>query len=362
MVTMSSAPRRRLWLLIFAGCVIAGVLDALQAALQGVFGFWGTFRWQTVTFQGVEWLFLGGLTLLTYALSQRYPLRRPRLSRALLVHSAGALVLCVAWATMGALLRRGLEGGGEAPFVHELASWMLTSVPWSFFLYFAVLGSIHAFTYYVEARDRELVATQLSGQLAEARLRALRAQLQPHFLFNTLNAITVLVRDRRGALAVRMLDLLSDMLRHVLRPDQPHEIPLRDELQLVKQYLGIEQIRYSDRLQLIYEIDDNTLDARVPSFVLQPLIENALRHGVADVTEGARLEITARRVDDLLELTVRDNGRGLGHGRGTGMGLDNTRERLAALYGESARLTLADHPEGGAVARIVLPWRPAEQA
>jgi hypothetical protein len=231
-MTAASAPPRvrvpaRLWLIILAGCVVAGALDALQTALQGTLGENGRIDWAMVVFQGSEWLFLGALTLLTFFLGQRFPVRRPHVARALLVHATGALLLCVGWATMGVVLRRGLNRGWSTSFPEELAGWTLTSVPWSFFMYFAVLGTVHAFAYYVEARDRELQATQLSGQLSETRLQALRAQLQPHFLFNTLNAITVLVRDRRGTMAVRMLDGLSDMLRQVLRTDQPHEIALR---------------------------------------------------------------------------------------------------------------------------------------
>jgi two-component system LytT family sensor kinase len=348
----------RLWFLILAGCLVAGVLDSLQSTLQGVFSDEGQIDWPTVVFQGSEWLFLAALTPLTFYLGQRFPVRRPRVGRALLVHASGALLLCLGWATMGVVLRRRLGRGWTESFLDELIGWTLFSVPWSFFMYFALLGTVHAFAYYAEARNRELQATQLSGQLAEARLRALGAQLQPHFLFNTLNAITVLVRDRRGALAVRMLELLSDMLRQLLRADQPHEIPLRSELRLVQQYLAIEQVRYSDRLRVLFAVEEDALAGLVPSFVFQPLVENALRHGLAGRGDDAIIEIGARRTDGVLELWVRDNGRGLTAGTIFGVGLENTRERLAALYGERAGLTLSESPGGGVVARIRVPWRP----
>jgi signal transduction histidine kinase len=359
-MTAASAPLRvpaRLWLIILAGCVVTGALDALQTALQGRLGDNARVDWAMVVFQGSEWLFLGALTLLTFFLGQRFPVRRPRVAQALLVHATGALLLCVGWATMGVMLRRGLNRGWSASFLQELAGWTLTSVPWSFFMYFAVLGTVHAFAYYVEARDRELQATQLTGQLSEARLQALRAQLQPHFLFNTLNAITVLVRDRRGTMAVRMLDGLSDMLRQVLRSDQPHEIALRSELRLVEQYLAIEQVRFSDRLRVEFTIDADTLDAAVPSFILQPLVENALRHGLTENIDDAIVEIGARRQEDTLELWVRDNGAGITPEIRAGVGLDNTRARLAALYGERAALTLSDDAGRGTIARVRLPWR-----
>jgi LytS/YehU family sensor histidine kinase len=254
-------------------------------------------------------------------------------------------------------LRHALGIGWDMPIWRELHDWTLISLPWSFILYFAVLGTIHAFRYYREARDRELQGTQLTAQLSEARLSALRTQLQPHFLFNALNAVTVLVRDQRGDTAVRILDQLSDMLRQVLRTDRPHLIPLREELQLLRQYLDIEQVRFSDRLRIGYHIEDATLDALVPSFMLQPLVENALRHGLSDRLDDALLEITARRVGDELELSVRDNGRGLAEAAGEGIGLENTRARLATLYGAQGILELSTHPEGGTVARLRLPWK-----
>jgi two-component system, LytTR family, sensor kinase len=345
----------RLWLIILAGCIVAGVLDAGQSAVQGLIDG-GAPAWNVVIFQGSEWLFLGALTPITYLLGQRFPVRRPHVGRALVVHATGAALLCIGWALMGVMLRRALSTEPGRPFGAELASWTLTSVPWSFFMYFALLGTVHAFAYWVEARNRALHAAQLSGQLAEARLAALRAQLQPHFLFNTLNAITVLVRDRRGARAVRMLDLLSELLRQLLRRDQPHEIPLGAELQLVRRYLEIEQVRFSDRLHVDFAVEDAALAAAVPSFLLQPLVENALRHGLAEQSADARVEIGAHRVHDALELWVRDNGSGIAHEASPGVGLDNTRARLAALYGEQGVLTVGAAEGGGTVARVRLPW------
>jgi two-component system, LytTR family, sensor kinase len=344
----------RLWLLILAGCVVAGILDAFQSYVQGALG--GRAQWQYPLFQGSEWLFLAALTPITWWLGRRYPLQRPHWKLPLLIHFTGALVLCVGWATMGVFLRRALMND-DPPFSQDYVSWVLTSLPWSVFMYFAVLGCVHAFSYYVESREREEQAALLSAQLSEARLSALRMQLHPHFLFNSLNAITVLVRDQRTQLAGRMLELLSDVLRQVLRTDQPHEVPLEEELQLVRQYLAIEEVRFSDRLVVRFRIDDDVLSAAVPRFILQPLVENALRYGVADRTDLAAVEIGAARRGDNLELWVRDDGPGLTQeARGQGLGLQNTRLRLATLYGERASLTLRTPPEGGTESRIVLPY------
>jgi hypothetical protein len=345
----------RIWGIILFGCVVVGVLDGLQVGTQGIFKDQRV-NWASVTFQTSEWILFGLLTIITYFLGEWFPLQRGHLPRVIAVHSGGAFLLCLIWAPLGVVLRRGLGIGWDMPFAQELHDWTLISLPWSFILYFAVLGTFHAFRYYDEARARELQTTQLAAQLSEARLHALRSQLQPHFLFNALNAVTVLVRDRRGDTAVRILDQLADMLRQVLRTDRPHLIPLREELQLLRQYLGIEQIRFSDRLRIEYQIDDAALDGLVPSFILQPLVENALRHGLTAQLDDALLEISARRIGDRMELSVRDNGRGLAADLVAGIGLDNTRERLVTLYGGAARLELRTHPQGGAVAVIQLPW------
>ncbi len=220
---------------------------------------------------------------------------------------------------------------------------------------------MYAFTYFVEARERETQAARLTAQLAEARLGALRMQLHPHFLFNSLNAITVLVRDQRTREAAAMLELLSDVLRQVLRTGAAHEIPLSQELRFLEQYLAIEQVRFSDRLTVSFAVDAAARDAAVPGFILQPLVENALRHGLADRSEDGRVEIEARREGEDLVLTVRDNGAGLPPNlaqRTEGLGLANTRERLATLYGDRARLELAANPGGGTTATVRLPYRP----
>jgi two-component sensor histidine kinase len=343
----------KLWLLILIGCLVAAALDVLQTRLKG------NAAWGALVFQGGEWILLGALTPITYYLGRRWPLQGPHVSRSLLVHVVGALVLCIGWATFGVILRRAVNAWGDTdpPFGADWLSWTLTSLPWSFFMYFAVLGCVHAFAYYVEARDREAQAARLHGQLAEARLEALRMQLQPHFLFNSLNAILVLVRDQETRSAARMLEQLSEMLRQVLRTDRPHEVPLEEELSLIRQYLAIEQVRFSDRLRIRYDVPEALQSAAVPRFILQPLVENALRHGVAERTEAVWIEIGAARAGTDLELWVRDGGRGPVEGRRAGVGLENTKARLATLYGARAGLELSAEPAGGTRARIRLPYR-----
>jgi signal transduction histidine kinase len=331
---------------------VPAVLDTLQAFAQARLEGRPA-RWQDILFQGVEWLFLGALLPITYYLARRFPLDRTQWRRTLAVHFAGALGLCLGWASLGVLLGNLL---GRYPAGYY-ASWLLTSVPWSVFMYFTVLGCVYAFTYFAEAREREAQASRLAAQLAEARLGALRMQLHPHFLFNSLNALTVLVRDRNTAAASRMLELLSDVLRKVLRTEQPHEVPLDEELRFLEDYLAIEQVRFSDRLRVQWSVEDRARRALVPGFILQPLVENAIRHGVAKRADAGLIEIGARIVDDRLELSVRDDGVGMSALQSEGVGLSNTRERLRTMYGERASMTFRTPDGGGMEVVLSIPLR-----
>jgi LytS/YehU family sensor histidine kinase len=242
-------------------------------------------------------------------------------------------------------------------FWREFAGWIFTTLPFGTGVYFALVGIEHGLAYMAQAHERETQAARLTAQLAEARLGALRMQLNPHFLFNSLNAITVLVRDQNTAAASRMLELLSDVLRLVLRAESSPEARLSAELHFLERYLAIEQVRFSDRLQTRVEVDEATRRAAVPQFILQPLVENALRHGISRRMEAGLLIITARRDGDTLVLTVRDNGPGFGPvAQATGVGLVNTRARLAALYGDRGSLEIANAAGGGAVVTIRLPY------
>jgi two-component system, LytTR family, sensor kinase len=331
---------RRIWLLIAAACTVPAVLDALQTYMQAKLAGHAA-RWQDLLFQGSEWLFLGALTPITYYLGRRFPLRRAHWPRTLAVHVVGALVLCIGWASLGVLLAFVLGRypvRGNLP--RDYISWVLTTVPWSVFMYFTVLGCVYAFSYFVEAREREAHASRLAAQLAEARLGALRMQLHPHFLFNSLNALSVLVREPNPAAASRMLELLGDVLRQVLRTDQPHEVPLAEELKFLEQYLAIEQVRFSDRLRVHWDIDDRARAALVPGFVMQPIVENAIKHGVAKRAAAGLIEISAHIVGRYLELGVRDDGVGMSASQRESVGLSNTRERLRTLYGDEAALTI----------------------
>jgi two-component system LytT family sensor kinase len=227
-----------------------------------------------------------------------------------------------------------------------------------FVTYLAVLAAGFAREYFFRDQTRAREATTLQAQLAEARLDALRMQLNPHFLFNTLHAVSALVeRDPSGVR--KMIARLSELLRKTMESGAPNEVPLRDELALLRSYIDIMEIRFQGRLRVASSIDDDVLDALVPNLVLQPIVENALEHGAARAEGEGRIEIRARRAGDRIVLTVRDNGPGVSAGAPAGVGLANTRARLAQLYGDEASLTLTTAPDGGALAEIALPFHTA---
>ena len=345
---------RPYWLLIASACLVPAVLDALKSLLNSKFVGNGAVDWGDVVFAGSEWLFLGALTPIAYVLAQRFPLKQEKRIRNIAIHFLGALLLCFGWATLGLILGVIL---GRYPAQDNLArgyvSWVLTSLPWSVFMYFTVLGCVYAFTYYREARERETREARLASQLSEAKLSALRMQLHPHFLFNSLNAIIVLIRDQKTRDASEMLERLSRLLRQVLQSEQGEFIALEKELKFIEEYLGIEQVRFSDRLQVRWSIDDAAREALVPAFILQPLVENAVRHGIAKLVENGVIEVGARVEGEWLILSIRDNGPGYKLGSAEGVGIVNTRSRLQALFGDDAELKIVGD-ESGTVAEVRL--------
>jgi LytS/YehU family sensor histidine kinase len=228
------------------------------------------------------------------------------------------------------------------------------------FIYFTIVFTVQGWMYYQRYRDRELRTSVLETQLAKAQLMALKVQLHPHFLFNTLNSITELMHsDVR--VAERVITRLSDLLRMTLENIGTQEVSLRDELDFVRGYLEIEQMRFQDRLHIDYEIAPETLDARVPNLMLQPLVENAVRHGISKSSKLGLIRIKTEIQGTRLCVYIRDNGPGLktnGYSPAAnfGIGLSTTRTRLEFLYGKDHSLELNNLPEGGLEVRLVVPF------
>jgi LytS/YehU family sensor histidine kinase len=276
-----------------------------------------------------------------------------------------SLVFCAAWAGAGTVLRLVLTPGALYYSAGKyFLSWLFITFPFGVAVYLCVVGIEHAIRYFAEARERELQLARLSEQLSTARFAALQAQLNPHFLFNTLNTIAVLVRDGDRHGAVRIVEQLSDVLRRTLTRHRCDEVTLAEELELVRQYLAIEQARFSDRLQPVFDIGGDVLSAAIPSFALQHLVENAVRHGIAKRSDASRVDVRARRHGDTLVVTVGDDGPGIDAAAASApaRGLENTRERLRALYGDAASLTVAAAAGGGAVATLRVPYHVREPA
>jgi len=233
----------------------------------------------------------------------------------------------------------------QSIFVTNLHSDVL--ICWTLF------GIRHGIEYYRRYRLRELAASQLEARLAVAQLEVLRMQLQPHFLFNTLHAISALMyRDVESA--DRMMTRLSDFLRLALDSSGVQEVPLKREMEYLDKYLEIEQVRFGERLEVRRSVDPAALDLLVPNLVLQPLVENAVRHGIAPRIEGGRIEVRAEVAGRMLGIEVKDDGPGAATVR-EGVGVSNTRARLERLYGSTARLELGNVGSGGFRARLELP-------
>src|SRR5690349_21860492 len=276
-----------------------------------------------------------------------------------LVAVVSFVMLHVALFTAASLL---LGGGSPAIpasrlFSGYLASWFtLDSI-----VYCTLLAVYHALVYYRVSQDRALRASQLEARLAQAQLQVLRMQLQPHFLFNTLHTISALMhRDVKRADS--MIAALSDLLRMSLRSVGVQEVELREELDFLQRYLEIMRLRFGDRLTVTLDIDPEVLDARVPTLVLQPLVENAFRHGFGDSMRAGHVRLTVAPDGEMLRCEVIDNGRGIPQAAPReGVGISNTRARLRHLYGERFSLELMANPGGGARVSLAIPYHPLER-
>ncbi|HEU5209084.1 MAG TPA: histidine kinase [Longimicrobiales bacterium] len=293
-----------------------------------------------------------GITLVAFALARRFPIDEPPHVRHVLVHIAASATLAVAEVAVAFGIDQ-VTGWFNGSF----GELFVNGFPPNVLYYWLLAGLGHGIEVYRRYRRREREALVLQKRLAEAELHLLKTQLQPHFLFNTLHAISALMhRDVRAA--DRMLTRLSELLRVTLEHVGTSEVTLRDELDFLKPYVEIERTRLGERLNVTLDIAPDTLHAAVPHMILQPLVENAVRHAIAPRAAGGHIIVSSRRDVDRLELQVVDDGTGRGDGRhGSGVGLSNTRARLETLYGTDYRFDAGPAPEGGFRAAISIPFR-----
>lgn len=364
---MPAVPRKA----IFLVATVFGVSSAIQGALLMRIG--------GDTFYPADWLLLPLLNLAYWyvpallapvimSVAMRYQLDRTSWWRQFAVHGTGAIIYSVVHTgtmfAMRALLHAVLavpQPPRSRPFWTRAGFEYLQQFDWQLMTYLFLVGLAHALAYRGDSERRALESSQLETRLVEAKLQSLQRQLHPHFLFNTLNTIAGLIRTNVNA-ADAMIDQLGDLLRMALHTSGQQEIPLKQELEALRKYLDIEQTRLGSRLQVRMHIDADTLDAVVPNLLLQPLVENAVRHGIAPHSRPGTIVIEARRQDARLVLNVVDSGYGVPPDRllalNGGVGLSNTRARLEHLYPDAHEFTFANGTTGFHVT-VVVPFRPS---
>ena len=305
------------------------------------------------------WLLWAGGTFIVARLARRFPVQRPQLARAIAIHVGLGISLGIALLSFEFLFAHALQKiWTGAPRPNAFLGFIVYKFHVYFLIYWMILGATRAYDYYAKFRESELLAAQLETRLAEAQLLALKAQLQPHFLFNTHHAIISLMVRQDNVTAIKMLTRLSDLLRLTLRQPERQVTSLRDELEALDLYLGIQRERYGDRLAIEIRVEPAALDAEVPWLLLQPLVENALKHGIDTLAAGGRLRVQVQREGERLTLRVRDNGPGFPPDFdlakiSDGIGLKNTRDRLVRLYGHRFALECV-----ASEITVTLPFRP----
>lgn len=341
-----------LWSLV--GLAFAGQFY-LSSSLLGRSITWG----QAISYSLADWYVWALLSLPIARLARRFP-PEPHLPwRTAGIHLGAAVGFALAYVVLRALVgqAQSLLVGEETTFGEIFRPLFVKTFPFNLLIYGVIVSVSHALDYYRKYHERTVQTLELEKHLTEARLQSLLRQLKPHFLFNTLNGIASLMYSDLPA-AERMLLRLSELLRHTMAQTGAPLAPLRSELAFLERYLEIERIRFRDRLTVQFDIDPATLDAQVPSLILQPLVENALRHGIEPQVRAGRITLRSCRQADDLVLTVSDNGGGMPAGgfQREGIGLGNSRARLLELYGDRSRFELANEAEGGLCVRLTFPF------
>lgn len=346
---------------VFGLWTVPALLSALETVTFSRLGGHPVAPWRAFVGEAPQWYGWALLTVPIIRLGERFPLRPPvRLSR-IGIHATLSVAASFAIGIADAAVNQWIRPT-DAPFIRSVMNWFVSGLPVTTLVYFAILGVGYALGNSARLRERERRAAELEAQLRDAQLAALRMQLQPHFLFNSLNAVMALVRDQDTPRAIRALSLLSDVLRTTVSAGDAQQTTLAQEIEFVTRYLEIERVRFGDRLRVSVDVPEGLEQALVPTFVLQPFVENSLKHGVLRERTGNEIAIGARATTDRLVLTVTDDGRGLpvqtetlalGNG---GVGIANARARLDQMYGRAADLSVRNGTAGrGVFVEVTLP-------
>ena len=305
--------------------------------------------------------FLWALTTpLVLWLARRFRIDRDRWPRRTMLHALISIALVCSMSGIHYLMFMSYIGHRDAITAFRDLQYVLFNLDRQLCIYWLLLLFSHALNYYQSYRQGQLRAAQLETQLAQSQLEALKMQLHPHFLFNTLHSISALLNKDTSA-ARRMITRLGDFLRLTLENAGTQEVTLQQEMEFLNGYLEIERVRFQDRLTTQVTVDPEMLDVRVPNLILQPIVENAMRHAIATHTSIGRIEITAAARNGALRIQIKDNGPGLSRNQsilghvGQGVGLANTQARLERLYGSKHRFELSNDPSGGLIVTLEIP-------
>jgi len=355
------------WLFIFGAWTLPGLYFAIQVYLQHAYEDRPITLAQAFLRGVVFWLLWVVSSPLILWLARTFPIPRREWLDGLLFHMPAGFIFSFAHLLVYVVISSRLSNGDWPDSVSVLLSEFqpifLSSFAWWSLIYWTILVASYAFDYYQRYQEGQLKASQLETQLAQSQLQALKMQLHPHFLFNTLHSISALIREDVEA-ADQMIARLGEFLRMTLRNSGEQETTLEQELKFLECYLDIEKLRFQDRLMTHIEAEPTAMEARVPNLFLQPIVENAIRHGVARQTSVGVVAIRARRDNGRLRIEVRDNGPGLTIKNGgkndvaDGVGLANTRSRLLRLYGAEHHFGMMNAAEGGLIVTLEIPFHP----
>ncbi|HEY0588772.1 MAG TPA: histidine kinase [Pseudoduganella sp.] len=339
------------WRYVVGAWLAIGLFEATQVVVSmkamGMQHAWWTLFFVTLA----GWVVWAGATPFALNLLQRFPLPA-RKAKPWLVHGAACMAISAVWAIWAALLEHTTNPfaypHGADPFLQLWKARQVNNLVGSVILY----STMAAFGVALDSQRR---LSQQRELLAQAQLAALRLQIEPHFIFNALNAVTGLIREKRDDEAIAAVASLGDLLRRVTDRSERQYVALNEEMDFLLKYLEIQQLRFAERLRCHLDIPAALARAQVPDFILQPLVENAIKHGIAKRARGGELRISAAREGELLTFSIFNEGPALAPGAPDGVGLANTRRRLQALYGEAQSLVLRDVPQG-VLATVTLPY------
>ncbi len=352
------------WGLILAVCFLIGVTFAVQGFIYANQKGYPLTLQDSFIEQIPFWMIWGLLAPLIFRFIQHVPLDRERWIKGVLIHIPGAIIFSLVHLMIYLLVLAVFREKDLMEHSESLNSFFTLVSRLNFGIrlwsYLMLAAFAYAADFYQRYQQGAIRTSQLETQLAQAQLQALKMQLHPHFLFNTLNSISALLRKNPDT-ADKMIASLGDFLRLTLRSAGTQEVTMGQEIEFLKCYLDIERIRFQDRLTVEFNIDPDVSQAKVPNLILQPVVENAIRHGIATHNEAGRIEITANSNDSWLEVRISDNGPGLPRKNNgdadikEGVGLKNTRSRLDQLYGTRYKFELADATGGGLEVRLRIP-------